>query len=25
MNGKILLIPNERGVRFEMRWPKPAS
>jgi signal transduction histidine kinase len=25
MNGKVLLIPNERGVRFEMRWPKPAS
>lgn len=25
MNGKIMLIPNDRGVRFEMRWPKPAS
>lgn len=25
MGGRILLVPNERGVRFEMRWPKPLS
>lgn len=22
MGGRVLLVPNERGVRFEMRWPK---
>jgi signal transduction histidine kinase len=22
MGGQVLLVPNERGVRFEMRWPK---
>ena len=22
MGGGIILVPNERGVRFEMRWPK---
>ncbi len=21
MGGRVLLVPNERGVRFEMRWP----
>lgn len=25
MGGKLLLVPNARGVRFEMRWPKLAS
>jgi signal transduction histidine kinase len=25
MGGRIFLIPNERGVRFEMRWPKAAG
>jgi len=25
MSGKLLLAPNTRGVRFEMRWPKLAS
>jgi signal transduction histidine kinase len=25
MSGRILLVPNERGVRFEMRWPKPTG
>jgi signal transduction histidine kinase len=25
MGGKLLLTPNQRGVRFEMRWPKLAS
>ena len=25
MSGRILLVPNERGVRFEMRWPRPAG
>lgn len=25
MGGQVLLAPNERGVRFEMRWPKPTS
>ncbi len=25
MSGRVLLVPNERGVRFEMRWPKPTS
>jgi signal transduction histidine kinase len=22
MGGRVMLVPNERGVRFEMRWPK---
>jgi signal transduction histidine kinase len=22
MGGQVMLVPNERGVRFEMRWPK---
>lgn len=22
MGGRVILVPNERGVRFEMRWPK---
>jgi signal transduction histidine kinase len=22
MGGRLLLVPNEKGVRFEMRWPK---
>lgn len=22
MQGRVLLVPNERGVRFEMRWPR---
>lgn|ERR1035437_7738882 len=22
MGGRLLLVPNQRGVRFEMRWPK---
>lgn len=22
MGGQVILVPNERGVRFEMRWPK---
>jgi signal transduction histidine kinase len=22
MGGQVLLVPNERGVRFEMRWPR---
>jgi signal transduction histidine kinase len=25
MGGRTLLVPNERGVRFEMRWPKPTG
>jgi signal transduction histidine kinase len=25
MSGRVLLVPNERGVRFEMRWPRAAS
>jgi len=25
MGGRVLLVPNERGVRFEMRWPRPAG
>lgn len=25
LGGKLLLVPNARGVRFEMRWPKLAS
>jgi signal transduction histidine kinase len=25
MAGQLLLVPNERGVRFEMRWPKQVS
>ncbi len=25
MAGQLLLIPNHRGVRFEMRWPKQAN
>ncbi|MGB9366217.1 MAG: HAMP domain-containing sensor histidine kinase [Xanthobacteraceae bacterium] len=25
MSGKATLVPNERGVRFEVRWPKSAS
>ncbi len=25
MGGELLLVPNARGVRFEMRWPKVAS
>jgi len=25
MGGQVLLVPNERGVRFEMRWPKPTK
>jgi signal transduction histidine kinase len=25
MGGRVLLVPNERGVRFEMRWPKKAE
>jgi signal transduction histidine kinase len=25
MGGKVLLVPNARGVRFEMRWPRSAS
>lgn len=25
MGGQVLLIPNERGVRFEMRWPQKAG
>jgi signal transduction histidine kinase len=25
MGGTLLLVPNARGVRFEMRWPKLAS
>lgn len=25
MAGKLLLVPNQRGVRFEMRWPKQAT
>lgn len=25
MAGKLLLVPNQRGVRFEMRWPKSKS
>jgi hypothetical protein len=24
MGGELLLVPNARGVRFEMRWPKLA-
>jgi sensor histidine kinase regulating citrate/malate metabolism len=22
MAGKLILVPNQRGVRFEIRWPK---
>jgi signal transduction histidine kinase len=22
MSGRLMLVPNQRGVRFEMRWPK---
>jgi len=25
MGGQVLLVPNDRGVRFEMRWPKQPS
>jgi signal transduction histidine kinase len=25
MGGQAMLIPNERGVRFEMRWPKKVN
>lgn len=25
MGGRVLLVPNERGVRFELRWPKKAE
>lgn len=25
MAGRVMLVPNERGVRFEMRWPKSAD
>jgi signal transduction histidine kinase len=25
MGGRVILAPNERGVRFEMRWPKKAE
>jgi signal transduction histidine kinase len=25
MGGQVILIPNERGVRFEMRWPKKVT
>jgi signal transduction histidine kinase len=25
MAGKLMLVPNQRGVRFEMRWPKQAA
>jgi signal transduction histidine kinase len=25
MAGKLTLVPNQRGVRFEMRWPKSTS
>lgn len=25
MSGRVLLVPNERGVRFEMRWPRPTK
>ena len=25
MAGRVMLVPNERGVRFEMRWPKSAG
>jgi signal transduction histidine kinase len=25
MGGRILIVPNDRGVRFEMRWPQPAA
>lgn len=25
MAGRAMLVPNERGVRFEMRWPKPTD
>ena len=25
MGGQVILVPNERGVRFEMRWPKKVA
>lgn len=25
MGGRLMLVPNDRGVRFEMRWPKQPS
>jgi signal transduction histidine kinase len=25
MAGQVILVPNQRGVRFEMRWPKQVS
>ena len=25
LGGKVVLVPNERGVRFEIRWPKKTS
>jgi signal transduction histidine kinase len=25
MGGQLILVPNQRGVRFEMRWPKQAN
>ena len=25
MGGQLILVPNQRGVRFEMRWPKQTS
>jgi signal transduction histidine kinase len=25
MGGRVMLVPNQRGVRFEMRWPKKAE
>ncbi|MGO9329916.1 MAG: sensor histidine kinase [Steroidobacteraceae bacterium] len=25
MGGRVMLVPNERGVRFEMRWPKKSE